>query len=94
MKYAAKVDANHSEVIRTFRDFGFSVADTSRLGGGFPDCVIARGLKTAVVEIKDGKKVPSARKLTADEERFKNEWRGRWCLVESIDDVLAIAENW
>lgn len=94
MRYASKVDANQTKVFKMFRELGFSVANTSRLGGGFPDCVIARGLKTAVVEIKDGEKVKSARKPNPKQERFKNEWRGRWCLVESIDDVLYISENW
>ena len=94
MRRAARVDANHADIIAAFRSFGFSVADTSRLGSGFPDCVIARNGITGLVEIKDGSKPASARRLTDDEERFRMNWNGRWELVESFDDVMRIAQSW
>jgi hypothetical protein len=50
---ARKVDSNHGQIIKEFRDLGFSVFDTSRVGQGFGDCVIARQMKTAIIEIKD-----------------------------------------
>jgi hypothetical protein len=40
------------------------------------------------VEIKDGSKLPSRRKLTDDEEQFWKEWRGNLVLIESIEDVI------
>ena len=94
MRRAARVDRNHSEVINAFRAYGFSVADTSRLGGGFPDCVIAKSGRTAVIEIKDGKLPPSARKLTEAEERFRSDWLGRYEVVESLDDVDEVVRTW
>lgn len=94
MRRAARVDANHGEIIDAFRAFGFSVADTSRLGGGFPDCVIARNKKTALVEIKDGKKSASKRKLTTDEAQFLAGWRGRYFVAESLKDVEFINQEW
>lgn len=94
MRRAARVDRNHSEIIGAFRAMGFSVADTSRLGGGFPDTVISKHGRTALVEIKDGKKVPSARQLTADEIKFRNEWKGRYEVVESVDDAELVNRNW
>ena len=88
------MDANHGEIIDAFRAHGFSVADTSRLGGGFPDCVISRAKKTALVEIKDGKKPPSARDLTPQEREFAKTWRGQYFVVLSLDDVEAIGKDW
>lgn len=58
------------------------------MGGGGPDCVVGRWHKTVLVEIKDGKKPPSARKLTPEEIRFKREWKGHYVIVESVDDVI------
>lgn len=94
MRRAARTDENHAEIITAFRALGFAVSDTSRLGKGFPDAVISRQKKTAVVEIKDGKKPPSARKLTADEKRFKETWSGVHLIVESLDDVERIGQGW
>jgi hypothetical protein len=84
---ARKVDANHAEIIDAFRRMGWSVADTSRLGNGFPDLVVAKAMRTVLVEVKDGRKPPSARKLTPDEDRFRRGWKGSYAIVESLDDV-------
>ena len=86
------MDSNHGEVADAFRALGFSVADTSRLGSGFPDLVIARRGRTAVVEVKDGDKPPSARKLTEDELKFRDGWTGEYFVVEGIDDVEKVAK--
>jgi hypothetical protein len=45
------------------------------------------------VEVKDGTKPPSARKLTENEEDTRNalEWRGiRYWVVLSLEDVVAV----
>ncbi len=94
MRRAARTDRNHAEIIKAFRKLGFSVADTSRLGAGFPDCVIAKSKRTAVCEIKDGSKSPSERVLTKPEAKFKAEWKGAYLLVESLEDALAVANSW
>lgn len=67
MRRAARVDANHTEIVAHLRGLGWYVHDTSRLGGGFPDLVCAKGGKLRMVEVKDGSKPKSAQKLTADE---------------------------
>ena len=75
MRLAAKVDRNHAEIVRAFRSVpGVLVKDTSRVGGGFPDIIVAQPqcgeFILHLVEIKDGKKPPSKRKLTQDQQDF------------------------
>lgn len=94
MRRAARTDANHTEIIKAFRRLGFSVADTSKLGKGFPDCVIGKNLKDALIEIKDGSKPPSARALTTDERKFREDWKGRYFVVKDLDDVQTISHYW
>ena len=88
MRRANRVDGNHSIIIDTFRKMGCSVWDTSRMGEGGPDCVVARWQKTICVEIKDGNLSPSRRALTPEEIRFRREWKGIYVIVESVDDAL------
>ncbi len=94
MRRAARTDRNHKEVLGAFRKLGFSVHDTSRLGEGFGDAVIAKSKRTAIIEVKDGLLPPSARQLTKAEAKFKAEWKGIYLLVESLSDVLAVSKSW
>lgn len=81
MSRAKKVDANQPELVELFRELGARVAITSSAGDGFPDLVVQYrhpynididkyGVETYLVEIKDGSKPPSKRKLTAEQEEF------------------------
>lgn len=88
-----KTDDNHQEIMDRFRGYGFSVFDTSRLPK-FVDCIIARYDLNALVEIKDGEKPPSARKLTPDEEDFHDNWKGLIYIVETFEDVDRIHKAW
>lgn len=66
------IDANQPRIIHVLEAAGVRVWDTSALGSGFPDLVCYRpatGL-LRLVEVKDGSKPPSARKLTAPEQDF------------------------
>lgn len=88
MRRAARTDSNHREILDAFRRCGYSVADTSQLGDGFTDAVVARDMDTTLVEIKDGTKPPSKQKLTGDQEKFHAGWKGRIVIIRSVDDVL------
>jgi hypothetical protein len=46
-----------------------------------------------LVEIKDGNKIPSKRKLTPDEQKWHDEWRGQKVIVESVEDVVALVNG-
>lgn len=88
MRRAARVDANHGAIRQMYRDLGCSVADTFRLGSGFPDLVIALFGQTHLVEVKDGSKPPSERKLTKDEQEFHNSWHAKIWVIKDINDVI------
>jgi len=81
MTYAKRVDSNHSLIVKTLRELGCSVFDTSRVAGGFPDLVVGKNQKTALVEIKASDKS----KFTAAQEAFMLNWRGS--TVARIQDV-------
>ena len=78
MARAKKVDRNHGEIVKLFRELGAAVADTSAAGAGFVDIVVqfmprnraSFGKETHLVEIKDGSLPPSRRRLTDRQEVF------------------------
>lgn len=70
------------------RSVGASVSVTSAVGKGFPDIVVGYRGKNYLMEIKDGAKPPSKRKLTKPEQEFMDRWRGDYRVVESTDDAL------
>jgi hypothetical protein len=84
-----KVDSNHAEIIEAFRKLGWSARSTATIGKGFPDAVVGKFGYTTLIEIKDGAKPQSKRRLTEDEEEFFKEWRGSLVLIESIQDVIS-----
>ena len=67
---ACKVDNNQREIVKKLRKIpGVTVSITSALGDGFPDIVVGYKGVNHLIEIKDGSKPPSRRKLTPAEER-------------------------
>jgi hypothetical protein len=88
---AAKIDANQPEIVSAFRRLGCQVAHTHMVGAGFPDIVILRKGRVALVEIKDGAKPPSARKLTKAEAEFHETWPVH--IVESTGDAIRLVRE-
>jgi hypothetical protein len=93
MKYAAKADRNQPEIVAALRKFGAKVIPTHTVGQGMPDLVVTYGGRTFLVEIKDGMKPPSARKLTPAQEEFHAAWTGEIHVVESIEQALAVTRG-
>ena len=92
MRRAAKVDSNQTEIVNAFRKFGCSVLPLHTVGGGCPDICVGLNRKSVLVEIKDGRKIKSARALTKDEEKFHSEWKGSLFIVESLEDVINLVK--
>ena len=80
-------DANHAEIVNAYERMNCSVRVVADLPGALDLIVGYRGVD-ARVEIKDGAKPPSARKLTAAEAEELARWRGRPPeIVCTVDDV-------
>ena len=90
MRRAAKVDANHRLIVGALLSCGCAVEDTSGIGRGFADLLVYHRStrRLLLVEVKDGDKPPSARKLTKAQEL----WHARFPVhvVESVEQALAL----
>ena len=94
MRRAAKTDANHGEIVKALRDAGCGVLDLSKVGNGCPDLLVhppsfPAARMAVLMEIKDGAKPASARKLTKDQEKFHAGWKGWLIIVTSPAEALA-----
>jgi len=91
MRRRARVDDNQPAIVAAFRIHGFTVQHLHTIGGGCPDLLVGRSGINWIVEVKDGAKPPSKRKLTPDERVWHDAWGGKVHVVESVDDVEQMA---
>lgn len=87
MRRAAKVDANQPAIMAALRQAGATVYSLAAVGDGMPDLLVGYAGKTALCEVKDGSKPPSARQLTPDQQRWHQTWQGGTLAV--VPDVEA-----
>ncbi len=93
MRRAARVDANSDQVVSALRAAGAYVRIITQ-GEGLPDLLVGYRGYTLLLELKDGRKPPSARKLTPAEEKFFMEWPGGLLAkVESVEEALDILKK-
>lgn len=76
-----KTDGNQTAVVKHLRERGCSVQSLAEVGKGCPDLLIGWHGQTFLVELKNGTKPPSARKLTPDEIEWHGQWSGARVLV-------------
>jgi hypothetical protein len=89
----ARRDSNHSELVEVFESLGATWFDTSNIGGGLDGLLGVSGIDQRV-EIKDGAKFLSRRRLTKDEDDTFQEWRGRPpVVVETVDDAINLVNK-
>ena len=82
MRRAARTDANQAEIVAALRKAGASVTSLAGVADGCPDLLVGRAGQTLLMEVKDGTKKPSDRKLTPDQQAYVVEqiaahYRGR-----------------
>lgn len=87
----AKIDANHTQVVKALRAAGATVQSLAAVGKGVPDLLVGFRGQTLLMEVKDGNKPPSARQLTKDQLT----WHGEWCggplaVVDGVDAALRV----
>lgn len=94
MRRVARTDHNHAEIVRVLRQAGCGVVDLSAVGKGVPDLLVhpptfPDARMAFLVEIKnlDGK----GKKLTKDQVKFHEEWKGWIFVVTSPEEALKAA---
>jgi len=91
-RYARRTDANHSAIARALEQIGVGVHDTSALGE-FVDLITVQAGVIRFLEVKDGDKSPSRRKLTLAQVRLHEMFRVHGCkihVVTSVDEALLL----
>ena len=92
MKYAARIDDNHGEIREAARKLGAGWVDCYQLKNFCDGLLVYRGV-TVAIEIKDGNKPPSSRKLTEGEEKFKGNWEakgGKYAVIENTEQLTGL----
>ena len=93
MRRVAKVDRNQREVSQALTQCGAWVIDCSRVGEGYPDLNVLHRGRVMYVEVKDGSKPPSARKLTPAQAEFHARAAAHGVpvhVVKDIDEAIAL----
>jgi hypothetical protein len=88
VRRAARIDANQQEIVKALQAIGASVAPLSTVGSGMPDLLVGFKGKNFLLEVKDGEKAPSARRLTDDQLLWLAAWKGQSAVVYSIEDAV------
>ena len=90
MAKARRIDDNQKLIVKQLRKCGVSVAITSMLGNGYPDLTIGFRGQNFLIELKDGNKSASRKKLTPDEKEFHDTWNGQVNKAESFNEIALI----
>jgi hypothetical protein len=86
---AAKVDANQVQIVEALRAAGATVQSLATVGQGVPDLLVGFAGKTLLLEVKDGSKIPSARRLTEQQLVWHGAWRGGpLAVVDNVEAAL------
>jgi len=93
--HAGRVDQNQARIVAALRKIGCSVAITSQVGQGLPDLIVGYMGQTVLLEVKDGARPPSERKLTDAEAYFLQNWKGgSACVVVDEADAIKAVRAW
>jgi hypothetical protein len=86
-----RTDDNQKSVVTSLRKIAnLSVTSTHTIGKGFPDLVVGYKGNNYLIELKDGAKTKSQKKLTICETKFHDEWNGQVAICESVEDILLL----
>lgn len=87
MRRAANIDANQPEIVEYLRSLGMSVCLLHTVGKGVPDLLVGFRGRNVLLEVKDGEKPPSRRRLTEDESDWHTKWAGQVDVVETKEEA-------
>lgn len=92
MRRAARIDANHGEIVAALRAIpGCTVTSLAGVGNGCPDLVAGYKGRNYLLEIKPPGGVRggiSRQTLTDAEQQWHRTWRGQRAIVTTIEQAL------
>jgi len=90
----SRADDNQSQIVISLRGIGACVQSLTSVGDGCPDLLVGYHGQLYLLEVKDGKKYPSQRKLRDTQVRWHDHWlrtaRVTVHVVESFEDCLEV----
>lgn len=87
---AKRTDDNQQEIVDQLRQLGVSVRHLHMVGDGCPDLLLGLRKLNFLIELKDSKKPPSKKKLTEDEQKFFDSWKGQVNKCETLEEILKV----
>jgi hypothetical protein len=90
MRRASRIDRNQPEIVEALRKLGASVQPLHSAHDGIPDLLVGYQGRNLLIEVKDGERVPSARKLTPCQVQWHHEWKGQAAIVASTEEAIAL----
>jgi hypothetical protein len=87
-RYACRRDANEADIVAALERIGCTVARADIV-----DLIVGYRGRSLLLEIKDGSKPPSARKLTPNQLALRANWRGQYDVATSVDEAIAIVQR-
>lgn len=88
MRKYGRTDNNHAIIVSALRKTGHSVVSLASVGSGCPDLLVGRNGKNCLLEVKDISKPPSERRLTVDQVKFFESWKGQAAIAFDIQSAL------
>ena len=85
MRRAAKVDANHKQIVAALRKIGCEVQDLSRMGNGVPDLMAKLRFRIMWLEVKS----PGGR-LTPHQVKWHLRWSPHVAIVETPEQAIEV----
>lgn len=86
---AYRTDSNQADIVKALRKIGASVWITAGLGDGFPDLIVGYRGQNCLMEVK---RSPRSR-LTEDERKFLETWRGNLFYVYTPEQAIQIVRD-
>ena len=90
MRRAARIDRNQPEIVEALRKLGATVQPLHTAADGIPDLLVGYQGRNFLIEIKDGTKPPSARKLTPCQVSWHDDWAGQTAVVVSAEEAIKL----
>ena len=89
--FSSRQDSNHAGIVKDLRLLGYQVHEMKSVGGGFPDILVARNGKMALLEIKteDGE-------LNDKQKQWHSKWEGPEVgIIRTTEQaIIAVMKQW